>query len=206
MGTSDRDLLNQARDGDERALTELLREHGPPVRRWVAGRIPQRWQSVLSADDVMQQTYTDAFLDLHRFESGGEGSFPAWLTSLARCNLADAFKMLEARKRGNGRRPIALEAHQDSFVALYELLAVTQSTPSRHAARAEARVILEQAIRHLPEDYRQVVQMYDLEDQPVEEVATALKRSTGAVYMVRARAHRRLGVFLGNASKYFSKA
>jgi len=206
VGSSDRDLLNQARDGDEQALTGLLQEHGPGIRHWVEERIPQRWQSVLSAHDVMQQTYTDAFLDLHRFEPDGESSFPAWLTSLARCNLADALRMLAARKRGDSRQPIVLGAHEDSFVALYELLAVTRSTPSRHAARDEARVTLAQAIGQLPEDYRVVVQMYDLEGKPVEEVATALNRSTGAVYMIRARAHRRLGALLGNASKYFSKA
>ena len=204
MGGSDGQLLSQARNGDEQALTELLQQHGPAVRRWVAGRIPRRWRSILAADDVMQQSYTDAFLDLGQFDGGSGGSFSAWLMTIAKCNLADAVRMLDADKRGKGRRPVALDAQQDSFVALYELLAVTQSTPSRHAARAEAHSALEQAVRQLPEDYRQVVQMYDLEGRSVEEVGAAVGRKPGAVYMMRARAHRRLGLLLGGASNYFS--
>jgi DNA-directed RNA polymerase specialized sigma24 family protein len=44
--------------------------------------------------------------------------------------------------------------------------------------------------------------MYDLEGRPVQEVAQALGRSPGAVYMLRARAHRRLSEIMGTASRY----
>ncbi len=204
MGSSDANLLEQANRGDEHALTALLSQHGPAVRRVVARNIPKRWRSMLTADDVMQQTYIDAFLDLHRFKPDSGGSFPAWLTSLAKCNLADALKMLDAHKRGKGHCRVESSDHHDSMMALYELLAATQSTPSRHAARAEARAALARAIEQLPEDYGLTVRMYDLEGRPIDEIAAALKRSTGAVYMMRARAHRRLGVMLGSASGYLS--
>ena len=74
------------------------------------------------------------------------------------------------------------------------------------AARNEAWAALKQAIRRLPEDYQQVVRMYDLEEQPVETVARVLQRSPGAVYMVRARAHRMLRDLLGGPSDYFTNA
>lgn len=206
MGSSDQDLLSQAASGDEQALTRLLQEHGPIVRQRLAPRIPHRWQSVLSVDDVMQQTYTDAFLDMDRFTPTGEGSFTAWLTSLAECNLTDALRMLDAAKRGKDHQRIEPQAGHDSFLVLHELLGATRSTPSQHVARDEARTALERAIQQLPDTYRRVVEMYDLEARPVEEVARVLKRSPGAVYMVRARAHRRLRDLMGNTLKYFSTA
>ena len=50
-------------------------------------------------------------------------------------------------------------------MALYDLLSAAGTTPSQAVARGEARTALEQAILLLPEVYRQVVRMYDLEDR-----------------------------------------
>jgi hypothetical protein len=47
--------------------------------------------------------------------------------------------------------------------------------------------------------------MFDLDSEPVEAVARELNRSPGAIYMIRARAHRWLGELLGSATKYFSE-
>ena len=205
MGSSDQDLLGQAAGGNGQALAELLEEHTPSVRRQLMGRIPRRWQALLSVEDVLQQTYTDAFLSIDRFDPEGEASFPSWLAVLARYNLVDALRMLEADKRGKHHRRIQPEAREDSFVAFYELLSAGGTTPSRHVARGEAGSVLRRAIQELSETYRQVAQMYDIEGRPVAEVASALNRSTGAIYMIRARAHRRLCELMGNESKYFSK-
>ncbi len=79
------------------------------------------------------------------------------------------------------------------------------TTPSRHAARGEAHTALERAIAQLPEAYERVVRMYDLECRPAEEVAEALQRSVGAVFMLRARAHERLHEVMGDTSKYFTR-
>jgi RNA polymerase sigma-70 factor, ECF subfamily len=205
MASSGDDLLPPASSGDTRALRKLLEEHAPAVRKWLAGKIPHRWQSVLSVDDVMQQTYTDAFLDIKGFVLVGGDSFGAWLMKLAQCNLVDALRMLEAEKRGEGRRPITPPNSDDSCMSLYESLMATSSTPSRQAARDEALAALNAALEQLPDDYRHVVQMYDLEGRPVEEVARVLQRSPGAVFMIRKRAHCRLRRIIGgNGSQYFS--
>jgi RNA polymerase sigma-70 factor (subfamily 1) len=201
---SENGLLRRAVDGDADALSELLREHGPAARRSIAGRIPQRWQSVLSEDDVMQQTYADAFRGIAAFRTGGGSSFAAWLTNLARCNMADALKELGREKRGGSRQRVHGAGSEDSYAALYEQLSSGSTTPSRRAARNEARTALERAVGQLPETYQTVVRMYDLEGQTVEDVAAKLSRSPGAVYMLRARAHQRLGELLGSASGFLS--
>ena len=146
MSASDNHLLNQAASGDRHALVQLLEQHGPAVRRRIEGRIPRRWRSALSADDIMQQTYIDAFVDADRFVANGKGSFPKWLGSLAKCNLLDALKMLEADKRGKGRPRIELRTREDSFIALHELIGSAHSTPSQHVARDEACDALERAV------------------------------------------------------------
>lgn len=116
----------------------------------------------------------------------------------------DALRSLEAHKRG-GSRKRAGEGHSgDSLLALVELLSASGSTPSGHAAANETRAVLEQSIADLPEAYRRVVQLYDLDGEPVERVAEAMNRSPGAVFMLRARAHHQLRELMGATTEYFS--
>ena len=118
MSTPDEELVNAAIDGDGEALAELLRQNGHVVRRSLEGGIPKRWQAVLSVDDVLQQTYTDAFLDVGTFVSRGEGAFRAWLVTLAKRNLLDAVKAMKAAKRGGHRRRVEARSTQESVQVL----------------------------------------------------------------------------------------
>ncbi len=205
MADSDGKRLGLGIQGDERALTELLEKHGPAIRRRLAGAIPKRWQSLLSEDDVLQQTYVDAFRDIGRFVGDKGRAFEGWLHTLAKRNMLDAIKMLEADKRGGDRRRIEPGSRDESMAALYEVLGGTISTPSRKAARQEAGDALKKALESLPTAYRQAIELYDLEGRPIEEVAAALERSCGAIYMLRSRAHRLLAEIMGSQSKYFSE-
>lgn len=204
MSAPDEDLIPEAVSGNADALRALLQRHAPAVRQRISGKIAKRWQSLLSEDDVMQQTYADAVSAIHRFVSLGEGSFRGWLSSLATCNLRDAIKMLEAAKRGGDRGRIDVVAVGDSYVTLLRVLSADGTSPSRQVARGEAHSALEQAVEELPDVYRSVVRMYDLEGKDVSAVAEALERSPGAVYMLRSRAHERLRTLLGATGKFFT--
>ncbi len=195
-------LAEGAACGDQAALAELLNRHGPRVGRKLRRAIPPRFRSVLSIDDVMQDAYTEAFLAMGRFRWRGEGSFAAWLSTLARRSLLDSVRLLEADKRGGERRRL----ESDSRVGLCEQLGATSTTPSKAAAREERGAAVKAAIEQLPNQYRQVIQMYDLEGRPIEEVASALERSPGAAHMLRLRAHRMLAELMGSGSKYLSKS
>ena len=78
------------------------------------------------------------------------------------------------------------------------------TTPSRIASRKERQAILDECLNRLPPDYQLVLRHYDLEGRPVSEVAGALERSPGAVFMLRARAHDRLRELLPEVSAIFS--
>jgi len=198
-------LLDRAVAGDLDAIAQLLERHGPAVRQGIEGKIHPRWQAVLSVDDVMQETYIDAFVDVSRFEPRGEDSFVAWLVTLARRNLLDAVRMLDAAKRGKNRRRIKPGATMSSLAALWDQLGGDGATPSREVARHEAYNSLQQAIERLPERDRVVVRMYDLEGRSVDEIAERLQRTPGAVFMIRGRALRKIRECLGSASRFLSK-
>lgn len=204
VSTSEDQLLQRAIDGDHEALRLLIKEQSAGLHQLIAQQIPRRWRSVLSEDDVLQQTFADALHSIGRFIPMGEGSFGRWLADLARCNLRDALKMLGAKKRGGDRKRVDKVAVGDAHRTLLGLLASGGSSPSQHVAREEIRLAIEQAIERLPDAYRKVVQMYDIRGQGIDDVANALSRSVGAVYMLRARAHHRLHGILGATTNFFS--
>ena len=198
------DLAAKASGGDPAALTALLCEFGPLVRRRLTGKIGRHWNGVLDEDDVMQVSYLEAFVRIGRFESRGPGSFVAWLTQIAENNLRDAIRGLERAKRPDPRRRVQAAPAQESYASLVMVLGVTTTTPSRAAAGHEMVSAVDRALAGLPPDYRTVIRKYDLDGCPIEEVAAELKRKPGAVYMLRARAHDRLRELLGTASMFFS--
>ena len=207
MPATDEELILEAISGDEEALCTLLERFGPVVRRGMAGKIAAHWRAAVDPDDIMQVTYLEAFLQIQRFTPTGPGAFPAWLSRIAKNNLRDAIKGLERAKRPNPKKQVRAPGgatHEDSCVALVEVLGVTTSTPSRAAARIEAGRMIDAALEQLPNDYAVVIREYDLGGKEVDEVAQALGRSRGAVYMLRARAHDRLRELLGTDSQFFS--
>ncbi len=206
MKSASDELLSSAMDGDEDALACLLRRCEPDVRRVLVGGIPKRFRSLLNEDDVVQQTFTDAFLDIQDFHPTGPDSFRAWLKTVARNNLREVLRSLEADKRGGGRRRVSTDPSDASLALIDALQDPTRTTPSRHAARGEIDAVLRQAIRRLPDAYRQVIQLYDLEGRPVRELAEMLDRSPGAVFLLRNRALRRLRELLGATTKFFSNS
>lgn len=190
--------IRKAIAGDADALTSLLRQFGPEVERSL--QINSVWQTMLEPADVMQVTYLEAFLRIGAFDPDRADSFVAWLRRVAQNNLKDAIRGLERQKQPQPRDRIKPPKFEDSLVGLYEMLEAGTSSPSRQVRRQEACSLLESSIRLLPDRYAEVVRRYDLECQPIGDVANALGKSPGAVHMLRARAHDRLREQLGSAS------
>lgn len=199
-------LLVQAVAGDPHAMSQLLECCGPEVRRQLSGHVAAKYQSAIDEDDVLQITFLEAFLRIGSFEPNGIRSFIAWLTRIAHNNLRDAVKELDRQKRPPRDRQVNQAAATDSHTALIQRLQGGGASPSGYVVVAENKVLLEQAIDKLPPDYAKVVRFYDLECRDATAVANAMKRSVGAVYMLRSRAHDCLRELLGPTSDFLSRA
>lgn len=205
MSGLDDDLLKRAKSGDVEALRDLLKQHGRRARLAIQNKIGPQWQSVLSEDDVMQVAYIEAFLHIDQLDADTDAGFGKWLGRIAENALHDAVKGLSRKKRPPPARQAAGPTGDESYVILLEELVRTNSTPSRGAAKFEAKKILETSLATLPADYRNVVQYYDLDGGSIADVAKRMGRSEGAIYMLRARAHDRLRAVLGSSSRFFSE-
>lgn len=204
MGADDDMLVKRAAASDMDAMATLLERYAPALRQRM--HIEPRWRSVLDVDDVMQVTFLEAFLEVPRLQAIDGAGFQAWLTRIADNNLRDAIRGLRRKKNPQPERRISPADFGESCAILWETLGATTTTPSRVISRDEAQGRLQAALERLPDDYRRVVQLYDLQGSDIAEVASSMNRSPGAVHMLRARAHERLRQLLGAATAYFSNA
>ena len=200
--------LMRAIKGDRGALIELLEDLAPGLRVRLDHKIPAPLKVAVEADDVLQVTYIEVVGRIGQFKTGGISGFKAWVTRVAENNLLDAIRAAQAAKRPDpAKRAHTPRNAEDSAATLIEVLAgESKATPSRFVARGEAVMAMERMLATLPADYAKVIRLYDLAGRPVEEVAKEMGRSTGAIFMLRARAHDRLREAMGDEGKYFSRA
>ena len=157
----------------ERALYEVL------MRRYNT-RLYRAARAILGNDrdveDVMQDAYVRAFQSLARFE--GRAQFSTWLTriavneALSRMHKADRIEEWDAMS----------ETRQDAISA-----SRATSDPESETASSEVNRLLERSIENLPEDYRAVVMLRDVEQLSTSETAECLSISEDNV---RVRLHR----------------
>ena len=158
----------------------------------------------MSEEDVIQITFIEAFLRIRTCSFETFASFNGWLRVMAQNNLRDAIRELDRKKRPPRRRQIQNSSEDGRAESLLARLICPGKSPSRHARRQEANARLHDLLKELPEDYRKVIRLYDLEERPIEEVAEALNRSPGAVHMAKKRAHDRLRELLGDPGGFLS--
>lgn len=194
LDSTSADILSRACDGDSAALAELLQTHTPMLYAELRSRIPDGLRPLLAVEDVLQETYTDVFLSIRGFIPRGDGAFLGWFRKLAQNNLLEAIRGLDADKRGGGKRPVSFSIGSDAQTDLIGALlpAATQTTPSQHVSRQEARSSLEAALAQLPQHYRLAVQRYDLDGRTIDETAAELNCSPGGVHLIRHRAFKQL--------------
>jgi len=173
MTLTDAEIVQRVRDGEHALFEILMRRHNQRVYR--AARAVVKNES--EVEDVMQQAYINAFTHLHQFEDRSE--FSTWLTRIA---LNEAFA-----RRQKMQRLESLAAHGDDGGASIEKVTSTQPDPERQAYAEELRRVLELAIDELPETYRTVFMLRDVEGLITSETGAGLGIGDEAV---KTRLHR----------------
>ena len=209
MSTSpnEQELIARAVSGDRLAMGELLLAHSPRLSGHLAPKLPTSVQGTLSVDDVLQQTFIQAFRGIGRLQEPTPRSFSAWLRKIAENQLRNAVTALQRKKRGGQHRQVrGLAEHQNSsMVELVELLSDRGCTSSQVIARREAVHAMQIGIADLPEDQQQAVRLHLIEEKSLAETATAMDRTPGAVSALVHRAKENLREAMGRASTWLSR-
>ncbi len=192
------ELLQEARAGDGSRVGPLLDLYRHYLGLLARVEIGHRLQGKVDASDVVQETYLEAYRHFPRFQGTTEGQLVCWLRQI----LAGTIANLLRRYLGTQGRDVRLErelaANFDrSSAALERCLVAPVSSPSQQAVRREQSVILADALKELPEDYREVLVLRHLEGLTFPEVARRMGRTLDSVEKLWMRALGRLRQHLG---------
>jgi len=206
--TLQRELVRQAVDGDPQALEQLLVAHCDTVAEHIRPKLAGPLQSLISVEDILQETFFRAFQQIRRFEPKSDNSFVAWLKIIAESRIVDAIKHSRRRKRGGDMRRVG--QMQDAFqTSVADLLAVIVdedgNSPSRIAATDEAVRAMQVAIASLPEEQRQAVLLRYFRQQSFEEAGAEMDRSPEAVRGLLRRAKAALRERMQRTSIWLTK-
>ena len=196
-------LLNAAINGDPSALEQLLWQNYEPLERFVASRIPAHARKHFGVEDILQTVFAEAFRDIAQFKSGTNAAFLSWLRTIAEHRIIDALRKLE---RG-GIHQISAGVWRDdqSVLDLIDLVTGDDDSPSEVVAGKEAIHAIRIAIASLPVDQQEVLRRHYLEQQSIDDVATATGRTAAAVRGLIHRGKKKLAEALGRSSRWFSK-
>ena len=186
-------LLDAVRQEDASAQGKVLQHYRPWLQLLARMQIDGRFPGKFDASDIVQQTLLEACRDLPEFRGGTEGELLAWLRQVLAHVLGHEFRRYAGTQQRDVGREVSLEQSlAQSSQRLGDMLAASGSSPSQQAVRHEQEVVLAEVLARLPDDYREVLILRNLEGLSHEEVAARMGRSVGAVRMLWVRALTRV--------------
>jgi len=191
----------------EAELQELLLTRANRLHRQAARKIPPRFKSVISAEDVLQEVSIAAFRGLPSFRADRPDAFDRWMTTLVERKVVDACRAARTLKRGGGHGTVKdKRSRASSFVDLFDRVVSSGRTPSREVSAKEAIHAVQVALGSLPDDRRRAIWMRHIEGLPPAEIAGAMHKTNAAVNSLLFNGLRQMRRRLGRAAKFFSDA
>jgi RNA polymerase sigma-70 factor (ECF subfamily) len=179
--------MNPGYGGDK-----ALERYRPYLQLLVRLEIDERLKGKLDSSGVVQQTMLEIHRDRDQFLGFDETRRLAWLRQVLAHNLADEVRRLGAQRRDVGREQSLEQALENSSARLEAWLTAEQPSPSQQLIRQEQLLRMAQALEELSDEQRQAIEMHHLHGQSLNEVATHMGRSRGAVAQLIFRGLRRL--------------
>jgi RNA polymerase sigma-70 factor, ECF subfamily len=160
----DRKLAELAREGSEEAFAALVAKYQAKVFSMAIGFTRDRE----TADDLSQEIFLKAYLALPKFRFGSE--FGTWLYRISLNHIKD---YLRKKKR---RNEVSLETVGEPAV-----IDGAQEKREMEMAEEEKKRLVRGTLDKLPEKYRIVLTLRDIQGLPYEEIARALRISPGTL-------------------------
>lgn len=184
-------LLDRVRAGDRSALDALVARFEVPLRSFLRRRLSPDALADGTVEDLFQETQLEAFRSLPSFTYQHDGSYLAWLYTIARRCLAREYERSKKRPR-----PVALDAPGTTTEQLMGQLRPADPSPHTRIEQAEQLEIIAQALAELPDARREAIVLCYFEGRDGAEAAGAMGLSPDAFRACLSRARRQLATVL----------
>jgi RNA polymerase sigma-70 factor (ECF subfamily) len=158
-GWTDLEVVERVKAGESALYEIIMRRYNQRLYRVARAILRDDGE----AEDVMQDAYVRAYQHLGQY--AGAAPFSTWLTRIA---VNEALTRLKGRKRAQQLEDIDSNGDGPMYVA------DNSPDPEQNASVAELGHLLEQAVLDLPEHYRAVVMLRDIEGMSTAETAASL--------------------------------
>lgn len=178
LPAADADLLSRLRAGDEDAFAQFVRQYWGRVLKLAQGFL----HNEEDAADAVQEAFLSAFKALDRFE--GTSSLGTWLHRI----VVNAC-LIKIRSKAR-RRTCSIDLLLPTFDETghhAQPVSPWAETGLARLARDETQAYVRRCIQQLPDDYRTVLVMRDIDELDTEQTAAILGLNPGAV---KTRLHR----------------
>lgn len=165
--------------GKQETFADCVVQHLPYLKQMVRGLT----RNDPMADDIVQETILKALL--HAGEFRFESTLKTWLTSIAKNELRQFHRCKWRTCR------VPLVAHD---LESEQLPQVNSPRPTYQTTERDA--LIRHAVSRLPESYRSVVELCDLQHLPLQEAAERLQLTVAAAKTRRRRARKKLRPFV----------
>lgn len=192
---SDKKLINiYLESNDECAFDELVNRYIDRIYA-LCFRITKNKEIT---EDVVQEIFVTLSQKLHTFRA--ESSFSTWLY---RISTNAALMKIRKEKRHNSEEISEDIYYDNSDTKKYVYIAKDSSKrPDDYILKKEAEQAFNTALNELPETYRLVIHLKDIDGFSYNQIANILDISTQAV---KSRIHRARLVLRENLSEYFEE-
>jgi len=173
----DADCIRRILAGEKHLFHELIL----PCERAIYFILFSLLKNEAEAEDVAQETAIKVYQNLGKFR--GDSQFRTWVLSIARNEGLGRLRKI------SNRREDSLDAETDEQTGDYTpaILTSWREIPAEALEQKELGNVLRKAIEGLPEIYRNVVLLRDIEEMDIRESAAVLKISEASV---KVRLHR----------------
>ena len=175
------DCIRRIIAGEKHVFHELIR----PCERSIYLLLFSLLKNEAEAEDAAQETAIKVYLNLRHFR--GDAQFRTWVLSIARNEALGRLRKRDIRREES--LEAASEDQSGDFTPA--ILTSWREIPTEALEQKELGAILRKAIEGLPEIYRNIVLLRDIEEMDIRETAAALGISEGAV---KVRLHRARGM------------
>jgi RNA polymerase sigma-70 factor, ECF subfamily len=194
------DLVTQLKAGTEEAFAWLIATYHQPVYSLIARTLP----NPADAPDITQEVFVKVYRGISSFH--GDASLRTWIYRIALHEASNQRRWWSRHRR----QEVTIEAETGESsdgqpLCIRDTLIDEQESPFEMAAQAEIRARVEAELREVPEPFRTVVVLRDIEGLAYEEIAEILSINLGTVKsrLMRGRANlkARLAPFAEAARK-----
>lgn len=182
--SADTDFIEKLKAGDAVAFDNLVRRYAGDVY----ALLYRLTENAEDAGDLTQETFLSALKAIKGFR--GDAELKTWLFRIALNQSRNRFRWWKRRSRD---KTYSLDATiGSSELQIQDTLASDSPDPEETALRREREVALRSALSELPEIFRVVVIMCDIEGLSYDEIAQALELNLGTVKSRIARGRHEL--------------